>query len=127
MNKEVQKNINDIVYSHYMEAIRKLPEEAFSYLNPEQMKKAGAVRLKSCQAWVWDVGTYYILQSYGTYVACIEKETDICYDFLRVSYGFTRTSAQHIAKFKKAKCFGGYSSGKWGCAETYVARSLVDK
>ena len=42
---------------------------------------------------------YYVLRSYRTIVAIIDTRTGILYDFLRYVYGFTSTSAQHIAKF----------------------------
>ena len=74
-------------------------------------------KLRSCNASVWETENYYILQSYRTFVACISKKTDICYDVLRIVYGYTNTSAQHISKFKK-----NYGAGKWGCETTITAR-----
>ena len=56
-------------------------------------------QLNHCQAYVYDTGMYYILRSYHTIVAAIDKETDICYYWLRLVYGYTATSAQHIRKF----------------------------
>lgn len=58
-------------------------------------------RLRTCTAWVHDVEKFYILESYDTYVAVIEKATGKCYDVLRWKYGYTATSAQHINKFRK--------------------------
>ena len=57
-------------------------------------------RLRSCQAYVITTPNYYILQSYHTLVAVINRETGACYDFLRTAYGYTATSAGHIAKFR---------------------------
>lgn len=57
--------------------------------------------LRSCKARVWQTSNYYILESYETFVACIDKKTHCCYDFLRYAYGYTATSAQHIAKFRR--------------------------
>ena len=65
-------------------------------------------RLRYCQADVYrskKYGTLY-LKSYNTFVASIESfldndgyYTSECNDMLRVVYGYTSTSAQHIAKF----------------------------
>lgn len=71
-------------------------------------------RLRSCTAWVYETSNYYFLTSYGTIVAFIDKETDTCYDVLRLVYGFTSTSAQHIAKFRS-----DYGKGKCGCVYEY--------
>lgn len=60
-----------------------------------------AYRLNNCQAWTIECGNYIILQSYNTFVAAYDEYSDIMYDFLRYSYGYTATSAQHIAKFRK--------------------------
>ena len=67
-------------------------------------------RLRASQAWVYETADYYFLVSYYTLVAFIDKTTDTCYDILRYVYGFTSTSAQHIAKFAT-----DYGNGKWGC------------
>ena len=67
-------------------------------------------KLRSCSAVVHETDNYYFLQSYNTIVAFIEKSTDTCYDILRLVYGYTATSAQHIAKFRH-----DYGSGKFGC------------
>lgn len=76
-------------------------------------------RLRSCQAVVYETPSFYVLRSYNTVVAIIEKSTDICYDFLRSVYGYTNTSAQHIAKFDK-----DYGRGKWGCKERLTYREV---
>ena len=67
-------------------------------------------RLRTSRAWVYETVDYYFLVSYYTLVAFIDKTTDTCYDILRYVYGFTSTSAQHIAKFDH-----DYGNGKWGC------------
>ena len=76
-------------------------------------------QLRSCSASVYETENYYILQSYQTFIACIEKSTDVLYDFLRIVYGYTSTSAQHISKFSHDYCNG---SNKWGCSERLTAR-----
>ena len=74
-------------------------------------------RLRTCTAEVAETENYYILRSYNTLVACIEKSTDTLADVLRVVYGYTSTSAQHIAKFRH-----DYGAGKWGVENILVAR-----
>lgn len=69
-------------------------------------------RLRTCQAYVYETPSFYVLRSYNTVVAIIEKRTDICYDFLRGAYGYTNTSAQHISKFDK-----DYGRSVCGCKE----------
>ena len=110
MRKEEQKAINSKVIAIYEKAMEQLPQISHSYLNKRQLAENGIKRLRSCQAWVWATEDYYVLQSYGTLVAVIEKSTDTCYDALRYVYGYTSTSAQHIAKFRH-----DYGAGKWGC------------
>ena len=56
-------------------------------------------RLRTCTAEVLETAGYWILKSYNTIVAVTSKDTGICYDVLRVVYGYTSTSNQHIAKF----------------------------
>ena len=63
-------------------------------------------RLRTCQAIVFEFEDCYVLQSYHTIVAGIRKDTGEEFDFLRMVYGYTATSAQHIAKF-----FADYGNG----------------
>ena len=63
-------------------------------------------RLRKCQAIVFEFEDCYILQSYHTPVAGIRKDTGEEFDFLRMVYDYTATSAQHIAKF-----FSDYGNG----------------
>ena len=58
-----------------------------------------AERLRSCKACVYETGNYFVLKSYDTIVAFIDKNTRQKFDILRKVYGYTSTSAQHIAKF----------------------------
>lgn len=59
-------------------------------------------QLRTCNAHVYRVGKNYLLKSYNTWVAAIfqEEAGPVFIDFLRLIYGHTNTSAQHIAKFK---------------------------
>lgn len=70
-------------------------------------------KLRSCSATVVTTDKYFILQSYNTVVAIIDRATDTLYDALRLVYGFTSTSAQHISKFEKDYC-----AGMWGCSRS---------
>ncbi len=56
-------------------------------------------RLNSCQAEIVEYEDYICLYSYNTLVAFIDRKLDTCYDVLRLVYGYTATSAQHITKF----------------------------
>lgn len=58
-------------------------------------------RLRTCNAVVYETYGYTYLESYGTKIACIGHDDNICYDFLRLVYGYTATSAQHINKFMR--------------------------
>lgn len=76
-------------------------------------------RLRTCQAYVYETPSFYVLRSYNTVVAIIDKSSDICYDFLRGVYGYTNTSAQHISKFDK-----DYGRGTWGCKVRVTYREV---
>lgn len=81
-----QNTINEIVVGE-ISAINADGEQRF------------VARLRTCNACVWETEHFYILQSYATMVAAIDKESGVMFDFLRYVYGYTATSAQHIAKF----------------------------
>lgn len=76
-------------------------------------------RLRTCSAYVCTTNNFYVLKSYNTIIAVIDRNTDTCYDFLRKVYGYTSTSAQHITKFKR-----DYGAGKWGCENTLTYRPV---
>lgn len=57
------------------------------------------VKFRSCNASTYEFKQYTVLYSYGTLVAIYDAHTNILYDVLRLVYGYTATSAQHIAKF----------------------------
>ncbi len=59
-------------------------------------------RLDHCTAWTADIGDYEVLRSYETLIAMIHKPTGVMYDVLRYVYGYTATSAKHIAKFRRS-------------------------
>ena len=90
MNKALQTNINRWCDENYQKAI----QESLKTNNYNDCK-----RLRTCQAWVYETDNYYLLRSYNTIVALIRKDNKQGYDVLRGVYGYTNTSAQHIAKF----------------------------
>ena len=79
--------------------------ELFRFLNNVALQHTKTEDLHYCKAHVneyVDVLTGEVtleLISYNTSVAIIKGAT--CYDFLRKVYGYTATSAQHIAKFMR--------------------------
>ena len=108
MKKEEQKKLNEICYNIFDDCMKEFRETP---LNDRKTKK-----LRSCSAEVIETENYYILKSYNTFIACIEKENDILIDVLRTEYGYTSTSAQHIAKFSHDYC-----KGKWNCAYSFTS------
>lgn len=57
------------------------------------------VKLRHCKATVYTSERWYVLVSYSTIVAIIDRNTGVLYDVLRMTYGYTSTSSQHISKF----------------------------
>lgn len=56
-------------------------------------------KLRTCQAIVYETDNFYILQSFETLVAIIDKRDNVTIDMLRHVYHFTQRSAGQIAKF----------------------------
>lgn len=56
-------------------------------------------RLYNCKAAWTKAGDWMILCSYSSIVAAYNVNTGEMFDFLRLVYYYTATSAQHIAKF----------------------------
>lgn len=111
MKKSEQYQINAICNNEREKALYELEKEC-NTINGVECR-----RLRTCSAKVYSTSNYYILQSYNTIIAVIGKNTDTLYDFLRIAYGYTNTSAQHIAKFNHDYC-----SGSWNCSKVYTAR-----
>ena len=109
MKKKEQLEINKEV----LEALDRYNEEI------EHRILGNGNRLRTCQAYVYETPSFYVLRSFNTVVAIIEKSTDTCYDFLRAVYGYTNTSAQHIRKFSK-----DYGCGMYGCKECVTYREV---
>ena len=106
MKRELMKKINAQCYELFDYALSEF------YFIADQK----GIRLNSCKAWVYETEHFFILQSYNTIVACIEKKSDVLVDVLRTEFGYTATSAQHIAKFSRK-----YGSGKFGCTLKFTA------
>ena len=88
MKKEQQISMNNYVLKNY-DVFR--DTIANDFLNWK--------KLRSCSASVAETDDFFILKSYNTIVAFINKYTGQKFDVLRWVYGYTSTSAQHIAKF----------------------------
>ena len=110
MKKEQQKVINYVAKNIFDMAMTEY--EKRPWYNGKNWE-----RLRYCKAEVIETENFYILRSNSTIVAVIEKASDICVDMRRHEYGFTSTSAQHIAKFRRA-----YGGDKWGCKIEYTYR-----
>ena len=112
MRKEEQKAINEKVLKAIEEFNTFAGSRYASYIT-------GGKKLRNCSAVVFELERYYVLKSYSTIIAIIDKETDTLYDFLRYVYGYTATSAQHISKFEKDYC-----RGTWNCENRYTYRDV---
>ena len=88
MKKALQYNENAWVRDNFEKAMNEYNEYH------SEFKK-----LRSCSAEFCETKHYYVLRSYNTIVAVIHKANSQCYDALRMVYGYTSTSAQHISKF----------------------------
>lgn len=101
-----------------VEAIRHYQTAYAEYNTP--LYGCKSARLRSCSATVYETPNYYLLRSYNTIVACIDKSTGICYDVLRYVFGYTSTSCQHINKF-----ISDYSGARWRSEATvYTFREV---
>lgn len=105
MRKAEQLTIN--------EEVKKIMEAA---LKEDHLKSK---QLRSCSATVYTTENYYILRSYSTIIAAIDRKTDTLVDFLRLVYGYTATSAKHISKFNHDYC-----TGKWSCERVLTYREV---
>lgn len=90
----------------------------YSLLREEIQSTSDVKRLRKCNAFVTETEHYFVLTSYETVIACIDKETHALYDFLRMVYGYTSTSAQHISKFRHV-----YTPYPWDYS-IYTARPI---
>ena len=54
-----------------------------------------------CNAEIWEYKGFLALVSYKTPIAVYAPDNATLYDCLRIVYGYTSTSSQHISKFSK--------------------------
>lgn len=94
----MKKSEQEIINQKCVDALSKLSQENNGkYLMDRDFK----TRLYHCQAWIAETDSFLVLRSYDTIVALLDKRTGILYDVLRLVYGYTSTSSQHIAKFRR--------------------------
>lgn len=91
MKKAIQENENAIVQDVCNEIMHKYYQGKYYTIG----------QLRSCNAQVLNFEDYYVLKSYDTLVAAVSKNSGNTFDFLRLVFGYTATSAQHISKFKR--------------------------
>ena len=89
MTKQEKKRINDVCISAWDVCKETIKKDILPRVE----------RLRTCQAHVEFYNDYIVLVSYSTPVAFIDDKGNLL-DELRLVYGYTATSAQHIAKFK---------------------------
>lgn len=108
MRKSTIIAMNENVLEEWKEAKEALERDYPSSIEWKQ--------LRSCSAEVYDGPRFAYLRSYNTVVAFIDKkfDTTCVFDVLRYVYGYTATSAQHIAKFRN-----DYAGIKYGHSRTY--------
>ena len=111
MKRAEQEIINELCYYAYESAIREMSSEHIGF--------SDCKCLRSLSAWVYETTHYYILKSYCNFVAVLDKKLDILYDVHRTVYGYSSSSAHHIAKFNS-----DYSSAKGGTEYVYTASEV---
>nr|DAK05322.1 MAG TPA: tetratricopeptide repeat protein [Caudoviricetes sp.] len=98
MKKKEQIAENAIVEQYIDELNAEISVSGLSYVS----------RLRTCNAHVYETPHFTVLRSYKTIVAAVYQATptaaQVFIDFLRCVYGYTSTSAQHIAKFWHEYC-----------------------
>ena len=98
MTKKEQIADNAIIEQYIDELNAEISVDGLLYLG----------RLRSCRAHVYTTTHFTVLRSYNTIVAAVYQRTPtaapVFIDFLRLVFGYTSTSAQHIAKFKRDYC-----------------------
>ena len=70
--------------------------------------------LYSCNAEIWEYKGFLALVSYGTPIAVDAPDNATLYDCLRIVYGYTATSAQHISKFSKWLAMNNHPLNSFG-------------
>lgn len=93
MFKEFNINKSESIKSHYSNV------ESILYMVFGKGEKHS--KLYTCKAEIWEYKGFLVLVSYGTPVALYSLDDGELDDCLRIVYGYTATSAQHITKFSK--------------------------
>lgn len=91
MKKVLQQNINAVCLREFNKAFDEAIDDA-------KVVRKTKKRLRNCTAWVYETENYFLLKSFSTYIACIDKHDRVLYDVLRYEYEYTNTSAMHISK-----------------------------
>ena len=81
------------------EMVENVWEKAKKVWISDKDRHNGVERLDYCQAMTCQKSGYTFLISYNTIVAFVDESGNM-YDVLRLVYGYTATSAKHIAKFR---------------------------
>lgn len=89
--REMQVKINQEVLSNWAQA-----KEVWNSVSGN----VTVTRIDYCQCGYIVWGRYIFLVSYSTMIAYIDAD-GVLVDILRLVYGYTATSAKHIAKFRK--------------------------
>lgn len=81
-------------------------QEAYDIINEhaDQMNESAYNQVKqlyNCKAWLYESKNCIWLKSYNTFIAVYDIDKNILVDCLRTEFGYTATSAQHIAKFRR--------------------------
>lgn len=105
--KTNQNVINNLAMRDFERAIKEY-HESVNY---------SVKRLRYCKAEVIITENYYLLRSYNTIVASINRNIGTECDVLRKVYGYTAASKQHITKF-----FNDYAVSLSYTAKRYIYR-----
>lgn len=88
--KEEQRILNSYVEKNY---------DVFKDCKADYYWNYHHERLFKCSATVYQTPDFIVLKSYNTIVAFVNRHSGEGFDILRLVYGYTSTSAQHIRKF----------------------------
>lgn len=92
---KAQQQINEFIIGEYDDALSYYMECCDKY--PDRIKWH---QLYNCKGCFCDIDRWTFLKSYDTIVAVFDHYHFRLFDVLRYVYGYTATSAQHIAKFR---------------------------
>lgn len=88
----------NLINSHNKIALSLFKKAIGEYVSTDD-KDVTCKNLHYCNAKVYETEHYYVLKSYNTFIAAIDKQQNIIVDVLRHEYGYTNISASHISKF----------------------------